>query len=257
MKNAMRWKFGLSLDAPDLPAAFGALPPEWSGLKLSFRLWETLSASRLRRFQRFERIIGDLAERRLCALTPGENLRLRMDFLELLASRFRQVAGAGVAAGSCAFDLSAAQDPACRQALLGMLRSICGGLDSSETRLLLPFRIPGGGMGPAELGDLLRELPGRNLAVLAELHPHEPGFSQLPSDLLRPLGRQVWGVECVYEPGTGNRLTAKLLGDLLRTLSGANRPVSRVFFRPLGLEPDAWESEVAELTALVRELAAE
>ena len=58
---------------------------------------------------------------------------------------------------------------------------------------------------------------------------------------------RVVGAVCLYETD-GDQ--GALLGELQRTLSGANRPVSRVFFRPLGLEPDAWESEVAELTAL-------
>ncbi len=251
--------FGLVLSVPEAVAGVpaGELEP-FDCLKVaSDRLLERETAARLRKLFPGRRILaGELAERPLCELAPEENIKLRLDFVSRFQERCRQVKAAGAAAGSAPFDLArAAIDPDYRERLLDLLRCCCGVLHEVDFTLQLPWRVPSppGGAAPAGCGDLLRSLPLAHLGVLAEWHPHEPAFAALPDGGLNPIRFETRDVEIIYEPLTGNRLTPRLLGERLDRLRLPGRDL-RVYFHAAGVTGDGWTMEIAELSALVRQM---
>ena len=251
--------FGLVLSGPEAVAGVTAAELEpFDCLKVaSDQLLEQENAARLRKVFPGRRILaGELAERPLCELAPEEGIKLRLDFVRRLEERCRQVKAAGAVAGTAPFDLArAAIDFDYRNRLLELLRCCCGVLQAVDFPLLLPWRVPSppGGAASGACGDFLRSLPLARLGVLAEWHPHEPAFAALPDGGMNPIRFEARDVEIIYEPATGNRLTSRLLEARLERLLLPGRDL-RVYFHAAGLADDGWAVEIAELSALVRQL---
>ncbi len=252
--TAQQLTYGVAVDTAEHLAALPPLPASLSLLKIPSILLDCPdSVRRLGEFANTRLLCGDLLDRGLCSLTPGENLRLRLEFLKQLKQRAVEAKNAGIPAVSASFDITSAEnDPGYRENLLAMLRSFCGALDGIKVDFELPLRLPDPSLSAGKLAAFLQELPGKHLGVLAELHPHEAAFAALGENVLRPVAFSVRTMEFYYDAASGNHLTPKLLAKTIRPLAFTLRPL-KVIFHPVGLEPDGWEVELFQLNKLISE----
>ncbi len=250
--------YGVAIDNAEHLASLPELPPSLSLLKIPSLLLDCPDSVRhLGEFTGKQILCGELLDRGLCALSPNENLRLRLEFLKQLKQRAYDAKDVSALSVSAAFDIgSTLNDPEYRDTLLTMLRGFCGALEEIGIDFEMPLRLPDAMLTPGQLASFMRELPGRHLGVLVELHPHEAAFAALSEQILHPVAFSVRTLEFHYDAASGNHLTPKLLAKTIRSLAFALRPL-RVIFHPAGLEPDGWEVELYELDQLIRASAEE
>lgn len=253
-----QWQFGLVIDHA---AAFKALPARlpavFTALRVSSEAVEGPAAKKkLRAFGIAGLELDHLAARTVCRMAPEAQLRLKLDFLEQFKRHCRQAVELDADRVVAAFDLDRTTDDTnYRAQLRELLLGCCGVLEPLPLQLLLKIRLP---LPPAienagVYDRFLRELPGGKLGLSVEAHPHEPAFAALGAEATRPIGFMLEDMCFVYEPATGNRLTAKALMNPLTGLAGRNRPI-RIFFDPAGIDPDALPMEINELAALANEI---
>lgn len=251
--------FGISVTEP---AQLAALPEEYRKqfemLKITAPVWESAEWKRLakRKMRGVELFLDDAADRTLCRMAPEMAVKLQLDFASRFAACCREAAEQNFCAVSAGFDFDRMMiDSIYRARLLQLLRSLAGVLEEADIVLLLQTRLPQlpGTPGIAAVAELLRELPGGRYRMIAEMRPHEPAFASLPPEVLRPIRFELESLDVVYEPGTGNRLTAKHLKEHLDCAGAFGRPV-RVFFTPAGMESDSLAPEIAALALLAAEL---
>lgn len=254
-----RTQFGLVLEEAALFAALpDALPPEFTVLRLGpAALADVALPKKLRSWKPEGLEIDELADRTTAALAPESNLRLKLDFLAEFRRRCRQAVALGADRVTAGFDLDrAVAEPVYRERLKMLLLNCAAILDALPLRLLFKLRLPlpptAEGLGAYDI--FLREFSSAKFGLSAELHPHEPAYAALPGDLVRPVRFLLKDLDFVYEPLTGNRLTAKALLPQLRYFMGLGQGERRVFFYPAGIAPDAVGVEVKELAALINEI---
>lgn len=142
-----------------------------------------------------------------------------------------------------------------RNSLIRLLSLIASDLLSMKITLLLPVRVPYmDNVTPEHYLAFKRDTLCPNIQFSLEIHPHELAGRCIDiNEHLHWLFFELRCVKFIYEPETGNRLTAKPLLIWLDFLK-KNRFNGSVFFRPVTSRPEIFEHEIAYLEKLIPEL---
>jgi len=161
---------------------------------------------------------------------------LRFEALRKFESRARSALAGGAAWASLDVDAGrAATDAGYREKVFALLGQ-CGGIVDRLRRnwpLYLPVRIPaaGDGAAPDKLLEFVHALPLPQLALIFELHPHEPGA--LAWDGLEKLRFHARFWRICFAPASGNKLAPAALGRFLDAGDLPPEPM-KILFSPEG-----------------------
>ncbi|MBO5762574.1 MAG: hypothetical protein J6R85_01760 [Lentisphaeria bacterium] len=227
------------------------LPENWRELK-AFGIWKTEGIPEKCAPLPRRRFAGDFIDPRLAQLAPGENFRLRMDFLRMLEQSLRRAAAVRMEAVTVSCDWERLEnDPRYRENWLAQMRFAAGILHGSSLKMGLRFRFSGRDDAPgyAAILGILREIPTRSILLALEVHPHES--AALPDEKkLLAFCREALLLEYAYEPVIGNQLTQKLIAPGIQAASAAKIPF---FFHPRRAEGELLAAEAQALQMLLPE----
>ena len=218
------------------------LPPEnWRNLS-AFDLWKTDGMPEKTVACSWHRIAGDFIDPRLAQLAPGENFRLRMDFLRMLEQSLRRAVELGMEAVTVSCDWERLlQDALYRENWLAQMRFAAGVLHGLPLKMGLRFRLAQRDetLSFCAISKILKEIPNRSILLALEFYPHES--STLPDEKKwMTFCREALLLEFGYEPMIGNQLTRKLIEPGLSAASAAGIPL---VFHPRKASGDSLAAE--------------
>lgn len=148
-------------------------------------------------------------------------------------------------------------DPSRARRRVDFLKRFGNVLLKSGRRLRVPVRLPDN-LDPfqhASFANLVCEQTlCRNVKICLDVHPHELRDSVPPEAILRGYRFELDMLRIVYEPETGNHLTAKLLGYWLAPLAELGLAHVPVVLCPKLHNFTAFELEVGRITNVAEEL---
>ena len=180
--------------------------------------------------------VRDLIDAGLARRLAEEGDSLRLEALRKFESRARSALAGGAAWASLDVDAGrAAVDAEYRKKVFALVGQCAGILERIRRNwpLYLPVRIPapGDAAEPKKLLEFVHSLPLPQLAVVFELHPHEPGA--LAWDGLEKLRfhARLWRI--CFAPASGNKLAPAAMGRFLVAGSLPPGPM-KILFSPEG-----------------------
>lgn len=195
----------------------------------------------------------DLIDRQLSGLIPGENLKMRLEYLDCLRERIRRSSARGASEVMFFFDWGrAAGDAAYYGNMLEMLRSAEASLLACGMRGIFSVRVPERGVPAGFFRKLVFDLKGGSYSLAADFHLHDPAFVR--SEWKKDFENASFEVRTLlysYEPALGNRLSEHAVRETADLFARHELPLE-VFFAPAKLPGTEFFREELEKLALLR-----
>ncbi len=182
------------------------------------------------------RLRYDLLDRNLSELIPGENAKMRLEYLGCLNEKIASAAGNGAGAVLLFFDWGRAEHDADYYCgMLEILRGTESILRKNAVKAFFPVRIPERGVAAGFFRKLIFDLKGGPFALAADFHLHDPAFgkSEWQNDW-QNTSFETGMVLYSYEPALGNRLSENPVRETVKFFERHDLPLE-VFFAPAKL----------------------